>query len=79
MCCASTDFLGGFPLEVLWGGYGKYYGVATVSRINKIIGLFGRILSLLYGSFAKETYDFIDPTDHGHTICDNSYIAYSLI
>jgi len=24
-----------------------YYGVATVSRIDEIIGLFGRILSLL--------------------------------
>ena len=27
------------------------YGVATVSRIDKIIGLFCRILSLLWGSF----------------------------
>ena len=26
---------------------GERYGVATVSRIDKIIGLFGRILSLL--------------------------------
>ena len=31
------------------------YGVATVSRIDKIIGIFCRILSLLWGSFAKET------------------------
>ena len=29
------------------------YGVATISRLLKIIGLFCRILSLLYGSFAK--------------------------
>ena len=34
------------------------YGVATISRLLKIIGLFCRILSLLQGSFAKETYDF---------------------
>jgi len=38
------------------------YGVATVSRIDEIIGLFYRILSVLYGSFAKETYNLIDPT-----------------
>jgi len=34
------------------------YGVATVSRINKSVGLFCRIASLLQGSFAKETYNF---------------------
>jgi len=44
------------------------YGVATVSMIDKIIGLFCRILSLLYGSFAKETYNFIDPTNQSHPI-----------
>jgi len=42
--------------------------VATVSRIDKIIGLFGRILSLVSGSFAKETYNFIDPTNQSHPI-----------
>jgi len=48
-------------------GLGGYkYGVATVSRIDKIIGLFCRMLSLLEGSFAKETYNFIDPTDRSH-------------
>jgi len=31
------------------------HGVATVSRIDSIIGLFCRVLSLLYVSFAKET------------------------
>ena len=34
------------------------YGVARISRIDKIIGLFCRMSSLLYGSFAKETYAF---------------------
>jgi len=38
-------------------------GLATVSRIGKIIGLFCKIASLLYGSFAKETYKLIDPTN----------------
>ena len=47
----------------------KYtYGVATVSRIDKIIGLFCRISSLLEGSFAKETYNFIDPTSQSQPI-----------
>jgi len=44
------------------------YEVATVSRIDSIMGLFCRILSLLQGSFAKETYDFIDPTARSHPI-----------
>jgi len=43
--------------------------VATVSRLLKIIGLFCRIKSLLYGSFAKETYDFKEPTNRSHPIC----------
>jgi len=43
--------------------------VATISRIDKIIGLFCRIVSLLWGSFAKETYDCIDPTNISHPIC----------
>jgi len=34
------------------------YGVATVSRIDKVIGLFCRIQSLLWGSFAKKNYSF---------------------
>ena len=44
------------------------YEVATVSSIDKIIILFGRILSLLWGSFAKETYNLIDPTKQNHRI-----------
>jgi len=44
------------------------YVVATVSRIDKIIRLFCRISSLLKGSFAKETYHFIDPTNCSHPI-----------
>jgi len=40
--------------------------VATVSRIDKIIGLFCRILSHFQGSFAKETYHLIDPTKRSH-------------
>jgi len=32
------------------------YGVATISRLLKITGLFCRISSFLQGSFAKELY-----------------------
>jgi len=44
------------------------YGVATVSRIDLITGLFCRISSLLYGSLAKESCNFIDPTNQSHPI-----------
>ena len=43
-------------------------GVATISRLFKIIGLFCRILFLLQGSSAKETYDFKEPANRSHPI-----------
>ena len=50
------------------------YGVATVSNIDEIIGLFCRLESLLQGSCSKETYDLIDPTNRSHPICVNTYL-----
>ena len=44
------------------------YGLATISRLLKIIGLFCKISSLLQGSFAKETYNFKEPTNRSHPI-----------
>jgi len=44
------------------------YWVATVSRLLKIIGLFCRTSSLLWGSFAKETYNCKEPTNQSHLI-----------
>jgi len=44
-------------------------GGATVSRLLKMIGLFCRISSLLWGSLAKETYHFKEPTNRSHPIC----------
>ena len=41
--------------------------MATISRLLKIIGLSCRISSLSQGSFAKETYNFKDPTNHSHS------------
>ena len=48
------------------------YGVDTIRRLLKIIcllciiGLFCRIQSFLQGSFAKETYNFEEPTNRSH-------------
>jgi len=50
------------------------YGVATISRLLKIIGLFCRIWSLLQGSFAKETYNFKEPTNCSYPI--HIYMVY---
>ena len=46
------------------------YVVATISRLLRIIRLFCRILSLLYGSFAKMTYNYKEPTNLSHFIHD---------
>ena len=46
----------------------KINGIATISRLLKIIGLFCKISSLLQGSFAKETYNFKEPTNRSHPI-----------
>jgi len=50
-------------------------GVATISRLLKMIGLFCRILSLLWVSFAKETYHFKEPTNRSHPMCDFSTVC----
>ena len=57
-CCTHTTEL------IYWTGY----GVATISRLLKIIGLFCRISSLLQGSFAKETYNLKESTIRSHPI-----------
>jgi len=43
-------------------------GVALVSRIDKIIGLFCKRALQKRQYSAKETYNFIDPTDRSHAI-----------
>jgi len=55
------------------------YGLATISRLLKIIGLFYRISSVLWGSFAKETYNLKEPTNRSHPICINVYIQSSAL
>jgi len=46
----------------------RHYGVASVSKIDKIIGLFCKrdLKKRLYS--AKETCNFIDPTNRSHPI-----------
>jgi len=44
------------------------YGVATLSRIDKIVGLFCKRALYKRRYSAKETCHFIDPTDHSHPI-----------
>ena len=53
------------------------YGVAIISRLLKITGLFCRIQSLLQGSFAKETYNFRGSTNRSHPM-ENSEHSVSL-
>jgi len=45
-----------------------YYGLAPVSRIDKIIGLFCKRAQLKRRYSAKETCNSIDPTDRSHPI-----------
>ena len=40
----------------------------TISMLLKIIGLFCKISPVLQGSFAKETYNFKEPTNGSHPI-----------
>jgi len=49
------------------------YRVATIGRLLKIIGRFCRISSLFKGSFAKETYNFKEPTSRSRPISDCVY------
>ena len=58
----------------------KQCWVATISRIDKMIGLFCRISSLLKGFLAKVTFNFIDPTNLSHPILrysKNESFAYA--
>jgi len=50
------------------------YGVATIRRLLKIIGLFCRISSLLWGSFAKETSHMEEFTNRSHPIANAGHI-----
>ena len=56
------------------------YGVALVSRIDKITGLFCKRDLLKRRYSAKETYNFVDPTDRSHpthTAANNNMLQLS--
>ena len=46
----------------------KQYGVATISRLHKIIGLFCKRSLLKRRYSAKETYEFKERTNRSHPI-----------
>jgi len=48
------------------------YGVATISRLLKIIGLFCKRALYKRRYSAKETYDFKEPTNRSQPICKKS-------
>ena len=62
--------------SILWN---SDYGVALVSRIDTIIGLFCKRGLLTRRYSAKETYNFIDPTDRSHPIHVTSRTQYRLV
>ena len=51
----------------------------SISRLLKMIGLFRRILSLLQGSFAKETYHFKEATNRSHPISETAACQHDLL
>jgi len=54
-----------------------HYGLATISRLLKIIGLFHKTSSLLQGSFAKETSNVKEPTTCSHPIPPTQKLKHS--
>jgi len=52
--------------KVLWGSFG--YGAALVSSIDKIVRLFCKRALQKRQYSAKETSNFIDPTDRSHPV-----------
>jgi len=72
--CAHTHeciSLGGASLIFEWRSHPPFgSGVALVSRIDKMIGLFCKRALQKSQYSAKETYNFIDPTNRSHPIVD---------
>jgi len=71
ICFAAVSFRE--KLQDSSGG-GNEYGVATVSRIDKIIGLFCKRALYKRQYSAEETYNLVDPTDRNHPIDESDYI-----
>ena len=56
------------PNEIGYVAENVWYGVASVTRIDKIISLVCKRALLTRRYSAKETYNLIDPTDRSHPI-----------
>ena len=56
------------PNEIGYVAENVWHGVASVSRIDKIISLVCKRALLTRRYSAKETYNLIDPTDRSHPI-----------
>jgi len=57
MCCSALE------------GLSSGYGVATISNLLKIIGLFYKRALQKRHIFCKETYNLKEPTNRSHPIC----------
>ena len=64
--CTAKDST--FRITIVHKHHGLLYRVASVSSIDKTIGLFCKRALLKRRYSAKETYNLIDPTDRGHRI-----------
>ena len=51
------------------------YGVATISRLFQIVGLFRKTAILKRPYSRKETSDFKEPTNGSHSILDNGWLV----
>ena len=72
---ANSNVSSGFSRSV-YNIHINKYGVATVSRIDKIIGLFCKRDLLKRRYSAKETCNLIDPTDRSHPISGSVFNMY---
>jgi len=68
MWCAHLHMHNAIPLYTYVTQVSMHYGVALVSRIDKTIGLFCKRALQTRQYSAKETYNFINPTDCSHPI-----------
>ena len=74
LLCGKWQETASFFLSVVWLAYfaclfAACYGVATISRLLKITGLFCKRALQKRPIFCKGTYNFQEPTNRSHPIC----------
>jgi len=70
MTCKDKASYGSWPPCATHVKTHHAYGVASISRLLQIIGLFRRIQSLYKGSFAEEIYNLKEPTNRSHACAE---------